>query len=298
MTLISSIKIGDRHRKDMGDLQTLADSIRAQGLLQPIGITTENELVFGERRLRACRDILGWTQIETRVVNVTSIVEGEQEENEIRKDFTPSERVAIAEAVRKALGNRQGQRTDQLPDGSPEVKGKETREIAAEKAGFTSDFTYRQAKTVVEEGIPELVEKMDAGEVSVSAAAIIAKQDKEVQQRIVADPDVKKAVSELREAQKSLKEAEALPKAAPITADERARREEVFGTVESRAVFMDVLGISEKVASFPDPFDAAQRIPPALQHSFNAESFRAVARWFDDFCNAYEAREIANVAAQ
>jgi ParB-like chromosome segregation protein Spo0J len=50
---IADIKVGNRHRKDMGDLTSLADSIREEGLLQPIGVTEKFELVFGERRLRA-----------------------------------------------------------------------------------------------------------------------------------------------------------------------------------------------------------------------------------------------------
>jgi len=75
---ISEITLGERHRKDMGDLQGLADSITRQDLLQPIGITESNRLVFGERRLRACRDILGLAEIDVRVVAVTSIVEGAQ----------------------------------------------------------------------------------------------------------------------------------------------------------------------------------------------------------------------------
>jgi hypothetical protein len=60
---ISSITIGDRHRRDMGDLRALANSIAEVGLLQPIGMSPSGELVFGARRLRACRDILGWTEI-------------------------------------------------------------------------------------------------------------------------------------------------------------------------------------------------------------------------------------------
>ena len=36
---ISTIKVGSRHRKDMGDLTSLADSIKEEGLLQPIGVT-------------------------------------------------------------------------------------------------------------------------------------------------------------------------------------------------------------------------------------------------------------------
>ena len=47
---IADIKIGKRHRRDMGDLASLADSIRRLGLLQPIGVTDKFRLVFGERR--------------------------------------------------------------------------------------------------------------------------------------------------------------------------------------------------------------------------------------------------------
>jgi hypothetical protein len=47
----------------------------------------------------------------------------------VRKDFTPSERVAIADAVRREIGNRQGRRTE-LPGERPEVTGRESREIA------------------------------------------------------------------------------------------------------------------------------------------------------------------------
>ena len=91
------------------------------------------------------------------------------------KSFTPSERVAIGLAVEAELGNRRGQRTDlasgELPVNSPEVNspecsGKETREIAAEKAGFGSEFTYRQAKAVVQNASPELIEAMDSGAVA------------------------------------------------------------------------------------------------------------------------------------
>ena len=49
--------------------------------------------------------------------------QGEDHENEIRKDFTISERVAVADAVQEEIGNRQGQRTDnELRENFPEVK--------------------------------------------------------------------------------------------------------------------------------------------------------------------------------
>ncbi len=95
---IANVRVGHRHRKDMGDLTSLADSIRQEGLLQPIGVTARLELVFGERRLRAVRDVLRRKTILARIVDVSSIIAGEYAENEVCKDFTPSERVAIAKA--------------------------------------------------------------------------------------------------------------------------------------------------------------------------------------------------------
>ena len=184
---IADIKVGSRHRKDMGSLTSLADSIREEGLLQPIGVTGKLELVFGERRLRATRDILKKQTILARIVDVTSILAGEYAENEIRKDFTPSERVAIAKAIERKVGNRQGQRTDKELRGKvPEVApGTRTRETAAEKAGFGNDKTYRQAAKVVESGTPKLIQAMDDGRVSISAAAILAGADADEQEAVL-----------------------------------------------------------------------------------------------------------------
>ncbi len=44
---IADIKIGKRHRRNMGDLTSLAESIRHDGLLQPIGVTDKFRIVFG-----------------------------------------------------------------------------------------------------------------------------------------------------------------------------------------------------------------------------------------------------------
>jgi ParB/RepB/Spo0J family partition protein len=52
---IESIKINDRFRKDMGNLDELALSIQSKGLIQPITIDTEHNLLAGGRRLTACQ---------------------------------------------------------------------------------------------------------------------------------------------------------------------------------------------------------------------------------------------------
>jgi ParB family chromosome partitioning protein len=71
---IADITVGSRHRRDMGDFTSLADSIRQEGLLQPIGVTDRLELVFEERRIRAVRDILKKKTILARIVGVSSII--------------------------------------------------------------------------------------------------------------------------------------------------------------------------------------------------------------------------------
>jgi ParB-like chromosome segregation protein Spo0J len=171
-----SLKSGSA-RKDMGDLQALKDSIREQGLLQPIGITASFDLVFGERRIEAYR-LLGRDTIPARVVNVPSIAIGEHDENELRKEFTPSERVAILQAIGRKPEGRPGENQQDLAS-SPD---------AARAAGFGNKETARQAAAVVNTGTPELVEAMDKGEISIDAAAQIAKQPAEEQKRVVALP--------------------------------------------------------------------------------------------------------------
>ena len=200
-TRCDSIRIGERQRKDLGGLEVLAASIATEGLLQPIGITEENVLVFGERRLRAVQDVLRRETISARVVHVRSITAGEYAENEIRKDFTPSERVAIGKAMEDQAPERRGSLNPQNIAG---LKGVETREIAARKAGFGNRTTYEQAKQVVSDGASELVEAMDSGDVSISAAAVIAAEPRERQEQIVQLPGEqrRRIVRGLREAAK------------------------------------------------------------------------------------------------
>ncbi len=191
-TRIDCITIGDRHRKDMGDLDSLADSIESIGLLQPIGITPTKQLVFGHRRLVAAR-MLGWETIPTVTVELDSIVAGEFAENEIRKSFTLSERHAICQAIEAeeqvAAKERQGERTDldDIPQKSAECKSKssnESRNVAARQAGLGSHDTASKVAKVVDHGSKDLVAAMDKGTVSINAAAKLAELPKREQTRV------------------------------------------------------------------------------------------------------------------
>lgn len=46
---VPAIRVGNRHRKDHGDLNPLVVSIKRVGLLQPISITPDGFLICGAR---------------------------------------------------------------------------------------------------------------------------------------------------------------------------------------------------------------------------------------------------------
>ncbi len=75
------------------------------GLIHPIAITPEHRLA-GERRLAAARE-LGWDVIPVTVIHslgdYASVLEAERDENTCRKNFTPSEAVAVADAIAAEL---------------------------------------------------------------------------------------------------------------------------------------------------------------------------------------------------
>jgi ParB-like chromosome segregation protein Spo0J len=101
---LSEIVIGQRHRKELGDLDELAASILKVGLLHPPVITTDNRLIAGHRRIAAWERLFGQNrEIPVRVVPLKYIARGEAAENFARKDFTLSEAVAIKRAIEPEL---------------------------------------------------------------------------------------------------------------------------------------------------------------------------------------------------
>ena len=90
---IKDIKIKRRVRKDLGDLSNLKESLKLYGLMNPITLNKKYELIAGERRLQAAKQ-LGWTTINANIIDNLSEVEQlemELEENNQRKEFTEAE---------------------------------------------------------------------------------------------------------------------------------------------------------------------------------------------------------------
>jgi ParB family chromosome partitioning protein len=68
---LDQITVGERHRRDLGDIAALAESIQDLGLLHPVSIDKNGRLLAGARRLEACKR-LGWSSIPVRLVSARS----------------------------------------------------------------------------------------------------------------------------------------------------------------------------------------------------------------------------------
>jgi ParB/RepB/Spo0J family partition protein len=156
---VAEIVVGERHRRDLGDLDALLDSIRDLGFLQPIVVRPDKRLVAGAR-LAAARK-LGVETIPAIVIDgltdAVNLLKVERDENTCRKQFTPSEAVSIGKALEELERPRARQRQTaslQKGDPSPVVEsfhngnGK-TRDKVGEAVGM-SGKTYEKAKAVVE----------------------------------------------------------------------------------------------------------------------------------------------------
>jgi len=134
---VDEIRIGKRHRQEMGDLDGLAESIERFGLLHPIVVTPAGTLIAGDRRLRAVKK-LGRKTIDATVVDIDKIAHGEYAENIDRKDFTWAEAVAILKEVRPLEAAAAKQRQRESPG-----RGKKGGQIAQPFKGRAADKAAR-----------------------------------------------------------------------------------------------------------------------------------------------------------
>jgi N6-adenosine-specific RNA methylase IME4/ParB-like chromosome segregation protein Spo0J len=178
---IDSITIGSRHRRELGNIRALADSIERVGLLHPPVILQDGTLVAGERRLAALR-MLGRESCQVTIVeNLTTaldILYAERDENTERLDFAPTEAVALGrvieprereeaaerqKATRAEPGEAADKRGAKFPPRSREGK---SRDKVAAAVGMSAP-TLKRATEIVEaaEAEPEkfgaLAEEMD-----------------------------------------------------------------------------------------------------------------------------------------
>ena len=100
----------------------------------------------------------------------------EQTENNIRRDFTPEEKVEIARKIEEALGNRMG-RPEKVGNVLPTLDKGKSSDLAAASVGMSGE-QYRRIKVVMDSGNQEIIDKMNSGELSVRAAYMAVKGKK------------------------------------------------------------------------------------------------------------------------
>ncbi|MWC00251.1 ParB N-terminal domain-containing protein [Agromyces seonyuensis] len=95
---LDSIRVGARHRADLGDIDALATSIQAHGLLQPITVTPDGLLVCGARRLAALqrlgvRTVNVW--VRSGISDELERLLAEQDDNSLHKPLNTIEAAAL-----------------------------------------------------------------------------------------------------------------------------------------------------------------------------------------------------------
>jgi ParB-like chromosome segregation protein Spo0J len=64
---VDALRVGERFRHDLGDIDALAQDIDRRGLINPIVVTPDGTILDGVRRLEAVRK-LDWNTVWVRVV--------------------------------------------------------------------------------------------------------------------------------------------------------------------------------------------------------------------------------------
>ena len=212
---IDKIKVENRIRKDFGNITELAEDIKQNGLINPPVVIAESDgtftLLAGERRLRAMRS-LGYKQVEVRTwgsLTDEQKLNIEISENEVRKDFSKSERIEYARRLEKIEALRAKERQATSTGGSnPQLCEKSheagrTDEVVASKLGIGSSNTYRKEKYISDNRevlTPEDFADWDEGKLSTNKAYLKIKAQLQEKENQIAGYELKlKRTSELTE---------------------------------------------------------------------------------------------------
>ena len=191
---VNLISVDDEYRKlskEDPDVQALAEDIRANGLIQPIGVNRNKEIIWGRKRLFAVKEILGQGNIDCRTVDV----EGSEKElkaiaeNLFRKNLDFWERGDLLAQYYKLMAEKYTDRYN--PDGTkrsgPKAEGAEDRAHTAvelaEGLGASGRTTYEDLQ-VARDIDPEVREVLKKHAVKKYAALEISRLDPKVQRKI------------------------------------------------------------------------------------------------------------------
>lgn len=223
-------------------LDALREDIRQFGVREPI-IVYQGKILDGRNRYMCARDLgldFPVADFEGTDAEALAFV---LSTNLHRRHLTESQRAAVAAklANMKRGGDRKSDQAANLPDDPAPVSQAQAADMLN-----VSERSVRTAKTVLEQGAPELVAAVEKGEVSVSAAAAVSDLPQEEQAAVVAEgPKAVKAKA------KEVKEAKRSPEAKPADTDEdpetaKLRRE--IGKLNTEAMIDEIIGLRADLA--------------------------------------------------
>lgn len=173
---------------DDEDMMNLAESIREQGIITPATLRKKEdgryEILSGHRRKRAC-ELAGLETLRSEVVQMDrdAAVIFMVDSNLQRTTILPSEK-AFSYKMRLEAMKRQGRRTDLTS--TPVVqklKGRYSVELLGEDIGESREQVRRYIRLT--ELIPELLEKVDKGEIALRPAVDISYLPEDIQQSLL-----------------------------------------------------------------------------------------------------------------
>jgi len=127
---LDQIKVGTRFREELGDIESLAQSLETEGLINPITVDQEYNLLAGGRRLAAAT-MLKWKTIPSNIMSIDS--EGdlriiELVENVQRKDLSWAEQANLVNRINELM-----------KDQDPSWTQRRTADLLKMSAGHVSD---------------------------------------------------------------------------------------------------------------------------------------------------------------
>ena len=172
--------------RDDAEMNTLIESIQMQGVLspliaRPIENTDEYEVVSGHRRLHAARKA-GITEVPALIyaLDRDTAAIAVVDSNLHREHILPSEK-AFAYRMKLEAMSRQGHRSDLTSD---QLGRKlETAEIIAQQSDDSKSQVRRYIRLTYL--IPELLEKMDQGEIALSVGVELSFLDEQNQRAVL-----------------------------------------------------------------------------------------------------------------
>lgn len=176
---LNQIHLGDRFRKDYGDLGQLKYSIKANGLITPIavGLTSVLKmegldqskpytLLAGGRRTQAVT-AMGWTTIPAKIydypISELDLRTIELAENLERKDMTPIEEIQLKKQIHELQESIHGKKYGKVPGGAGWSQADTAKLLKETPANLARDLQLARAMDQYPElGLDKCKNKSDA----------------------------------------------------------------------------------------------------------------------------------------